>query len=153
MVAVIRFRADPAGDRFYALKTFRIDGSSVVTPIWLAPAEPRWLGYTAGRSWKIRRIERNPRIELAPCTFDGTPLGEWRPGRVEVLPHSRRGEATRALRRKYGRRFDVFALLLFLGRPRRHGGRAVGLAVTLDGNGADRGRRAPSPRQEGRRDS
>ncbi|MPV51233.1 DUF2568 domain-containing protein [Pseudactinotalea sp. HY160] len=143
---MIRFRADPGADQFYALKTFRADGSAAITPIWLAPVGSGWFGYTPARSWKVRRIEHNPQIELAPCQFDGTPLSEWRRGRAGILPAQLRGEATRALRRKYGRKFDVFALTLALGRPRRHGGPAVGLAIRLDGE-------TPEPNPAGRRPS
>lgn len=125
------FSNDPDGDQFFALRTYRADGSPVSTPIWLAPAGGRWYGYTPGRSWKVRRIRSNSQVDVARSTFDGTPTGPWRAGAARVLPADRLGTAKRALTAKYGNKFRVFALTTLLGRFRRHGGRAVGLEIDV----------------------
>jgi uncharacterized protein len=44
----VRWRADPAGDRFFVLRTYRRDGRGVDTALWLAADGPRWLGLTPG---------------------------------------------------------------------------------------------------------
>lgn len=94
----LAFQADPRGDQFYALTTFRRDGSAVSTPIWLAPAGGRWYGYTPARSGKVRRIARNENIEVASSDFHGEPRGDWRTGRARILPRSQLSTAKRALR-------------------------------------------------------
>lgn len=126
------FRDDSRGDQFFALRTFRRDGSAKLTPIWLAPAEGRWYGYTPARSWKVERIRRDPRVEIASSTFDGTPTGPWRPGSARVLPSHELRTAKRAMTAKYGNKFRVFVITTLLGSRRRRGGRAVGLEITLD---------------------
>ncbi|GAB2689695.1 PPOX class F420-dependent oxidoreductase [Nocardia thraciensis] len=126
------FRKDPRRDQFFALRTFRADGSAVSTPVWLAESDGRWYGYTPRRSWKVRRIQRNPRVEIAPATFDGVPHGHWRSGTGRVLPDSELRVAKRALTAKYGNKFRVFVITTLLGSPRKHGGRAVGLEISLD---------------------
>lgn len=128
------FRADPDGDQFFALRTFRATGEPVVTPVWLAEADGRWYCYTPSRSWKVRRIERDPRVEVARSDFHGDPRSRWVPGRAHVLPREERRRATRALAAKYGYRFRFLTVLMVLGRPRRHMGPGVGLEVTLDGD-------------------
>ena len=130
--ARLQFRADPHGDRFFALRTVRRDGSTSSTPVWLAPADGRWYACTPARSWKVGRIRRDARVWVARATFDGEPLGPWRPGHAHVLPGSRLRVATRALTAKYGHQFRLFRLVTFLGVLRRRGGRAVGLEITLD---------------------
>lgn len=127
-------RADPTGDRFFALRTFRRDGSAVATPIWLAPDRGRWYAYTPSRSWKVARIRRNSRVEVAASDSDGRPLGPFRPGRARIVPRREMHHATRVLAAKYGNRFRLFRLLILLVALRQHGGRGVGLEITLDGH-------------------
>lgn len=124
------FRDDPDGDQFFALKTFRRDGTAKVTPIWLAPAGDHWYGYTGGRSWKVRRIRRDPRVEVASSDFAGQPHGAWRHGQARVLPAAELRTAKRAMTAKYGMKFRFFVLMSLLARPRR--GAAVGLEIDLD---------------------
>lgn len=126
------FKKDPSGDQFFALRTFRADGSAVSTPVWLAPSNGRWYGYTPARSWKVRRIQRTPRVEIAPSTFEGVPHGPWQPGTGRVLPNSELRIAKRALTAKYGNKFRVFVITTLLGSLRKHGGRAVGLEISLN---------------------
>ncbi|WP_165436268.1 PPOX class F420-dependent oxidoreductase [Amycolatopsis suaedae] len=126
-------RDDPNGDRFFALRTFRRDGSAVSTPIWLAPADGRWYGYTPGRSAKVRRLRRDPRVEVAGSDFDGNPAQPWRTGTARLLTGRELRTAKRALTAKYGNAFRFFVLVTLAGSVRRNGGRAVGLEITLDG--------------------
>lgn len=125
-------RRDRPADEYYALRTFRADGSAVTTPIWLAPHEGHLYGYTPVRSWKVRRISRDPRVEVAPSDFDGVPHGAWRRGRARVLPASELRIAKRAMTAKYGNRFRWFTLVTLVGRPREHGGPAVGIEISWD---------------------
>lgn len=127
-------RADPAGDRFFALRTLRRDGSIAATPIWLAPAGGRWYAYTPNRSWKVTRIRRNPRVEVAASDFEGRPFGPWHRGRARELPRRESHIATRALTAKYGNRFRLFRIVTLLGALRKHGGRGIGLEITLHGH-------------------
>jgi len=128
----LQFRANPRGDQFYALTTYRRNGSEVSTPIWLAPAGGYWYGYTPGRSGKARRIAHTPAVRVAVSDFHGRPLGTWRSGHARLLPRSELSTAKRALRAKYGMQFRVFMLVTLLGRLRRRGGHAVGLEIDLD---------------------
>src|SRR5699024_5451874 len=128
----LQFRAIPRGDQFYALTTYRRNGSAVSTPIWLAPAGGYWYGYTPGRSGKARRIAHTPAVKVAISDFHGRPLDTWRSGHARLLPPSELSTARRALRTKYGMQFRVFMLVTLLGRLRRRGGRAVGLEIDLN---------------------
>lgn len=123
-------RDDPDGDRFFAVTTFRRDGTPVSVPIWLAGAEDRWYAYTPGKSWKVRRLRRDDRVKVARSDFHGEPRGEWHTGRGRVLPSAELREVRRVMTAKYGNRFRLFQLVTFIASPRN--GRAVGLELTLD---------------------
>ena len=122
----------PAGDEYFALRTFRRDGSPVSTPIWLAPARGYLYAYTPCRSWKVRRIRHDPKVEIAPSNFAGEPHGQWRSGHARVLSVTELRIAKRAMTEKYGNKFRWFTLITLIGRPRKNGGRAVGLEIRLD---------------------
>lgn len=124
--------AEWASNEYFALRTFRSDGSTVAVPIWLAPAGEHLFGYTPARSWKVRRISQNARVEVAPSDFHGEPTGAWHQGRARILGPDEARVAKRALVAKYGRQFRFFTVVLFVARLRRHGGRPVGLEITLD---------------------
>lgn len=128
----LQFRENRSGDQFFALRTFRQDGTPVSTPIWLAPANDRWYGYTPVRSWKVQRIAHNSNVQVAASDFDGEPRSDWRAGRARILPRSELSAARRALLAKYRTKFLLFMFATLLGRPRRRGGRAVGLEIALD---------------------
>lgn len=128
----MRFQRDDSGEDFYALTTFRRDGSAVATPIWLAPTGGRWYAFTAGRSGKVRRLRRDPRVQVAPSNFQGEPAEEPKNGAARVLPDAEFSTATKALTAKYGMKFRFFRLVSWLGRGRRRGGPSVGLEIVLE---------------------
>lgn len=69
------------------LTTFRRDGTPVGTPVHLVAAPDGQRGYF--RTWhttgKAKRMRRNSRVELAPSTFRGKPLGPAVPARSRLL--------------------------------------------------------------------
>jgi len=123
-------RDDPNGDQFFALRTFRADGTAVPTPIWLAGSGNRWYGYTPGRSWKVRRVRRDGRVEVARSDFDGVPHSQWHVGEATVVSGRDLRTVKREMTAKYGNRFRLFRLVTLLASPRN--GSAVGLMIDLD---------------------
>ena len=68
-----------ADQRTVSLTTFRRDGTPVATAVNLAVDGERAFFRTWDTSGKAKRLRRDARIELAPCTFTGTPTGEAMP--------------------------------------------------------------------------
>ena len=66
-----------AGQRYLNLESFKRDGTPVQTPVWFAGAHGVLYVYTLTKAGKVKRIRRNPRIRLAPCTMRGTVTGPW----------------------------------------------------------------------------
>jgi PPOX class probable F420-dependent enzyme len=90
-------------ERYINLETFRKDGSGVKTPVWVAPLEGKLVIFTAGDSYKVKRLRNNPACRVAPCDARGKVRGDWRDGTGRILeqPDDQK-RAHAALRKKYG---------------------------------------------------
>lgn len=89
-----------AGERYISLTTRKRDGSLVSTPVWVVSDDGRrLLVWSAARTWKVRRLRREPRVLVAPCTFRGRERGERLAGRGSIVDGVPIDELLRA---KYG---------------------------------------------------
>jgi len=95
-------RAHFAGERYLTLETYRKNGTPVRTPLWFAQAGDVLYVYSLAATGKVKRIRRNPRVRVAPCTFRGRPTGAWveATARIEDAEGAARGH--QLLRQKYG---------------------------------------------------
>ena len=53
--------------RFVSLTTFRRSGERVSTPVWVGRDGEGLVVLTPAGSGKVKRLRRDPRVELAPC--------------------------------------------------------------------------------------
>ncbi len=94
------------GDRYISLATFRRNGSKVAVPVWFARHGEALYVFTEASSYKVKRLRRNPQIEVAVCDIRGRERGPWHEGSGRILDQSGDGElieaAYRALHAKYG---------------------------------------------------
>jgi PPOX class probable F420-dependent enzyme len=88
--------------KYCQLQTFRRDGTAVDTPVWFALDGERLYVKTEDPSGKIKRIRREPRVRVAPCTATGTFLGEAVEARARILSSAEQKRAEETLRRRYG---------------------------------------------------
>lgn len=84
------------------LVTFRRTGKAVPTPVWFALDTGRLYVKTEDPSGKVKRIRRDGRVRVAPCTIGGRPIGPAIEGRARIVPPGDVARAERALRRRYG---------------------------------------------------
>ena len=91
-----------AAEPFVSLTTFRRDGTPVATPVWIARDGDALVVYTLEDSGKVKRLRRDPRVELRPCNRRGVVPSGTVPvsGVAEVVPRS--AQHVDALGRKYG---------------------------------------------------
>jgi len=89
-----------AGERYISLTTFKRDGTPVSTPVWVVSDDgERLLVWSGAKTWKVRRLRRDPRVLVAPSSFRGRERGDRLPARARVIPDP---GVDRLLRRKYG---------------------------------------------------
>lgn len=58
--------------RYVSLTSYKRDGSPVPVPVWIAPLPDGRAGFTTDAgSFKVKRIRRNPSVELRACDVRG----------------------------------------------------------------------------------
>jgi uncharacterized protein len=116
--------------RYLSLTSFRRDGSGVATPVWFVQAEGQLRVVTEASSYKVRRIRRDPRVTIAPCTatgrLHGTPVPAW----AELLPDAALAPTKRLMAAKY--RVDLLFIKPLRTLQAALGGRPAGTAVVLE---------------------
>lgn len=121
----------PLDDASYiSLRSFRRDGTPVDTPVWFAKDDATFVVFTLRESYKVRRVKRNPSVQVARCDVRGKLQGPWHDGRCTLIePGSpRERQAYAALLAKYGWQMRIGNVLSSLSGRRK---RRVVLAIEL----------------------
>jgi uncharacterized protein len=84
------------------LVTYRRNGRPVATPVWAAEADGRLYVRSERTAGKIKRLHRDPRVLVAPCTVRGRPLGAPFEATARMLPSQDEVVAEQVLARRYG---------------------------------------------------
>jgi PPOX class probable F420-dependent enzyme len=101
--------ATPAcSGKYLSLTSFRRDGTGVATPVWFVEADGRLLVETDAGSYKVRRIRRDPRVTIAPCTATGRLRGTPVPAWAELLPDAEICRVDQLIARKF--RVDLLVI-------------------------------------------
>lgn len=86
--------------RYISLTTFKRDGTPVSTPVWVVSDDgKRLLVWSAAKTWKVRRIRRDPNVLVAPATFRGKERGKRLTATARVIDDP---GIDSLLREKYG---------------------------------------------------
>jgi PPOX class probable F420-dependent enzyme len=89
------------GAKYMSLATFRKSGQEVRTPVWFAESAAGVVFMTNPKLAKVKRMRRESRVRVAPCTARGAVTGEWHEGRARFLEGKEARAARRAIKRKY----------------------------------------------------
>ena len=104
--------------QYINLETFRKNGEGVKTPVWFAMENGVLYTRTMANSWKVKRLNRDPRIKVTPSDARGEPLGTWVDGQAyEIGDKAMADHVNKLLNKKYGllkRGFDLMGM--FRGR-------------------------------------
>ena len=90
------------GHKYALVTTFRANGDPVPTPVWFGLSRGRAYVRTGADAAKVKRIRRDPRVRVCPCTVRGRPLGPSCEGRARVLEPDAEPRAEAALQSNYG---------------------------------------------------
>lgn len=91
-----------AGHKYMRLTSFRADGTGVPTPVWFAYAEEKIFFFTTSKTWKVKRIQANPKVEICPCAYKGQAEGSSFEATARILEGAEALQAKSYLQKKYG---------------------------------------------------
>jgi PPOX class probable F420-dependent enzyme len=127
-------RMEAFNGKYLSLTSFRRDGTAVATPVWFVADDGRLLVETDADSYKVKRIRRDPHVQVATCDARGRLRGRRVDATAEILPESERAYAEELIGRKY--RIDrvlvlpIYRLVMRLrGRASRTTEKPVVLAI------------------------
>lgn len=63
--------------KFISLETYKKSGEAVRTPVWFAIEGDLIYFHTPATSGKVKRLRRNPKVRVAPCSRFGKIEGDW----------------------------------------------------------------------------
>lgn len=101
-------------ESFVSLTTFRKNGARVATPVWVARDADALLVTTPEGSGKVKRLRRDDRVLLQPCSRRGVVKEgtEEVPGTAAILDADRNvRELTRPFQAKYTVEYRVVMLV------------------------------------------
>ncbi|WP_055591259.1 PPOX class F420-dependent oxidoreductase [Peterkaempfera griseoplana] len=117
--------------KYLLLTTYKRDGSTVPTPVWVVPDGNALGVWTTADSWKVKRIRNRADVLVAPCDVRGNRRGDDVPGSAEVLGAEATGHYRTLLARKYG----LLGRLTLLGSRLRRGREGtVAIRIVLQGD-------------------
>ena len=94
---------DLGREQCIALTTFRKTGQRVETPVMFAQIPGTIYVGTRADAGKLKRLRRNGRVTLAPCTYSGKVTGAVSTGYARILTEPLEcTAASTALAKKYG---------------------------------------------------
>jgi uncharacterized protein len=68
--------------KFISLETYKRNGEAVRTPVWFVEENGLIYFHSPAKSWKVKRLRRNPVVRLAPCARFGRIEGDWLMGKA-----------------------------------------------------------------------
>lgn len=94
-----------ASEKYVRLTTFTKDGRRKESPVWIADLGDGTVGFTTEYgSWKTKRIENTPKVELTPSNMKGVAKDGVTTvtGTAVVVTHGDAAPVEAAIKAKYG---------------------------------------------------
>ena len=91
---------DLRGHKYCVLVSYRKNGDPIPSPLWFGVGDGKVYVHTGGA--KVKRVERNPRVLVAPSTFRGRPAGPPFAGTARRLSSPDDAGAERWIQANYG---------------------------------------------------
>ncbi len=125
-----------ADEKHVALTTYRKNGESSATPVWIVDLGDGVVGFTTpGTSLKVKRIRNDPRVVLQPCDMRGR-IEEGSPtvsGTATVVTGADFERILAKVNEKYGWQAKMVSLVGKVGAVFGKGSpHDVAIVVTLD---------------------
>lgn len=90
------------GHKYINLETYRKSGKVICTPVWFVTQNDTVYIITTKDTGKVKRLNRNQNVRIAPCGFRGDPKGEWVSGTARFVEGAEADDVLRLRKKKYG---------------------------------------------------
>jgi len=120
--SIIRFESTSieqfSGRKYIGLETYKKGGEPKLTPVQSLKHEGLVYVRTDPRSWKVRRIARNPHVRIVPTDGSGKPNGKWVEGDARMLEGEERVRMLDLLEKEYRKEYGAirYSVVSFMGR-------------------------------------
>ena len=85
-----------------SLETYRKNNQPIKTPVWFVIKNNVVYVVTRSKTGKVKRLENNLQVKIAPCSFKGKIMGNWISGTAKILPDEQIKEIVKLRDKKYG---------------------------------------------------
>jgi len=90
------------GQKYLCLETYKKNGQGVKTPVWFVISDGIIYVATAESSGKIKRLNHNKSVKIAPSNYKGDPKGDWVDGQAFFGNESELNLTMSLRNKKYG---------------------------------------------------
>jgi hypothetical protein len=115
--------------RYISLETFRKNGASVKTTVWLVEDGGVLYFRTDPKSGKAKRIRLNPHVRVARSDMGGNVKGAWVEGEAKQVDEKESDRVRTLFRKKYGLQIRLLGGLSRLSGGRRDDSFVVGIRL------------------------
>lgn len=88
--------------KYINLETYRRSGKAVCTPVWFVTDNDTIYVITTKETGKVKRLQNNQAVRIAPCGFRGEMKGEWASGTAKFAENDESEKALKLRKKKYG---------------------------------------------------
>jgi PPOX class probable F420-dependent enzyme len=88
--------------KYCTVVSCRRDREAVSTPVWFGTDVGKLYFRSLAGAYKLKRIARDDRVRVAPCTRRGRPVGPPFEGRARILEPAEAEAAERRIQANYG---------------------------------------------------
>ena len=113
--------------KYLRLETHKTNGEAVRTVVWFTMENGIFYFHSPHKTWKLKRIRKNPVVRIAPSKFRGEILGRWFDGKAKLVPEPEARRIFPLINRRYG----LWGKMI-ISVEERTGGRRVVVAIEPD---------------------
>jgi PPOX class probable F420-dependent enzyme len=91
-----------SGRRYVNLESYKKNGDPKLTPVQSIEVDGVVYFRTDSKTWKVKRIRRNPHVRIVPSDRNGKPTGTWVEGEAHILEGKENDRAMELFKKEYG---------------------------------------------------
>ena len=98
-------------ESYLNLETYRINSHPIVTPVWFILKDNDIFVVTREKTGKVKRIENNNVVRVAPCNYRGVTKGTWVTGTARFVDAHEKNDILEMRSKKYGIKAKIASLV------------------------------------------